>query len=116
MKKSAHLHTAKLKRWKRLVAGFTLTLPFSYLAFVILDRYGCWDKVTGLDLAEKVSTRFDLSYANDASQPVRVGDKEWAPLLSLIYRYSRANFSKDKEPHIVARMQAPFSTRTPEEG
>jgi hypothetical protein len=116
MKETKRQHRAKFKRWKRTIVAVTLVLPFLYLAFVILDRNGYWDQVSGLTLVEKVSARFDLSYAEDASRPVRVGDKEWKPLLGLTYRYSTVSFSKDKEPRVFARLRAPFSTRTPEVG
>ena len=116
MREPPRQRKARLKRWKRVVAGITLVLPFIYLSFVISDRMGVWDKVTGLDLVEKASRRFDLSYAQNASQPVRVGDREWEPLLALAYRYSVVNFPKDREPHVFVRLVAPFSSRTPEQG
>jgi hypothetical protein len=67
---------ASLKKWKRTLTVVTLILPFLYTAFIITDRYGLWDELSGLDLVEGVSARFDLSYADNASLPVRVGDRE----------------------------------------
>jgi len=102
--------------WKRRLTVVTLILPFLYTTFIVADRFGVWDRLSGLDLVEQASDRFDLSYAADASNPVRVGDKEWKPLLKLVYRYSRADFIKDKQPRVIARLQATLSTRTPQEG
>jgi len=101
---------------KRGLTIVLLLLPFIYLGFILGDRFGLWDKLTGLDLVENVSARFNLSYASDASLPVRPGDKEWRPLLRVVYQYSKANFAKDKEPHVIARFKASLSTRTPAEG
>ena len=94
----------------------TLALPFLYTAFIIADRYGIWDRLSGLELVEQASERFDLSYAENASHPVRVGDKQWEPLLKLVYRYSAANFDTTKQPRVIARLQASLSTRIPAEG
>src|ERR1700722_11407015 len=93
-----------------------LVLPFSYLAFIVADRFGVWDQFSGLDLVEHASANFDLSYAPDASNPVRVGDKEWGPLLKLTYRFSNAQFPTDKQPLLFARSVAISSGRTPSEG
>src|ERR1700690_447088 len=106
----------KLAKWKRRLTFITLLLPFLYTGFIIADRYGTWDELSGLGLVEQVSERFDLSYGEDASNPVRVGDKEWEPLLKLVYEYSPADFDKSKEPRVIARFQASLSTRTPAEG
>jgi hypothetical protein len=107
---------SKLKKAKRALTIILLVLPFIYLGFIVTDRLGVWDRLTGLDLVEKVAARFDLSYADNASSPVRVGDKEWKPLLALVYRYSKASFVPDKKPRVFARLKAPLSTRTPSEG
>jgi hypothetical protein len=102
--------------WKNVLTIITLLLPFLYVGFVVADRLGIWDETSGLDLVQSASDRFEESYAENASQPVRVGDKEWKPLLRIIYRYSRATFPTDKEPRVVARMVAPLSVRTPQAG
>jgi hypothetical protein len=107
---------ASLKKWKRTLTVVTLILPFLYTAFIITDRYGLWDELSGLDLVEGVSARFDLSYADNASLPVRVGDREWWPLLKIIRNYSGVKLRADKEPRVIARFRASFSTRTPREG
>jgi hypothetical protein len=106
----------KLKKTKRVLTAVTLLLPFLYLGFIVADRFGVWDRLTGLYLVEQVSQRFDLSYADDASHPVRVGDKTWDPVMKLIFRYSKAHFDESKTPRVVARFQASLSTRTPEQG
>jgi len=107
---------SQLKRWKRVLTVVTLVLPFLYTGFIIADRYGVWDAVSGLDLVEQVSATFELSYAPNASNPVRVGDKAWDPLLNLVYRYSSASFDRTRQPKVIARLQASLSTRTPEKG
>ena len=107
---------SRLKKVKRILACILLALPFIYLGFIVADRLGIWDRLTGLNLVEKVATRFDLSYADDASSPVRVGDAEWNPLLTLVYRYSKDSFARDKTPRVFARFRASLSSRTPSEG
>jgi hypothetical protein len=101
---------------KFLLNVLLLVLPLCYLAFLVADRTGVWDRLSGLDLVEGASANFDLSYAPDASIPVRVGDKEWEPLLKLAYRYSNAQFPTDKQPLLFARSVAVSSGRTPSEG
>jgi hypothetical protein len=91
-------------------------LPLLYLGFILADRAGVWDRLFGLDLVEQAAARFELSYAPDASLPVRVGDKEWKPLLHLAYRYSTAQFIPNKQPRVIARFVAVSSARTPTEG
>jgi hypothetical protein len=93
-----------------------LILPLLYLGFIFADRFGVWDRLGGLDLVEHAATNFELSYAPDASTPVRLGDKEWVPLLKLTYKYSNAQFPTDKQPLLFARFVAISSGRTPSEG
>jgi hypothetical protein len=99
------LHSS-LKRTKRKLEFLLLVLPLSYLVFVVTDRYGIWDRLCGLDLVEAVAARFEESYAPDAARRVVVGDREWTPLISLVYRYSNANLPKDRAPKMVARWRA----------
>jgi hypothetical protein len=91
-------------------------LPILYLGFILADRAGFWDHLSGLDLVEQAAARFERSYAPDASAPVRVGDKEWIPLLNLTSRYSHAQFPTDKQPRVIARFAAVSSARLPAEG
>jgi hypothetical protein len=91
-------------------------LPLLYLAFILADRAGVWDRLSGLDLVEEVAARFELSYAPNASAPVRLGDKEWEPLLKLVCKYSHAQFPADKQPRVIARYKALISAKIPEEG
>jgi hypothetical protein len=91
-------------------------LPLLYLGFILAERAGVWDRLSGLDLVEEATARFELSYASNASEPVRVGDKEWEPLLKLVYRYSHAQFPVEKQPRVIARFKASLSTRTPTDG
>jgi hypothetical protein len=106
----------KLRRLKFLLNLLLLILPLLYVGFVIADRFGVWDHLTGLDLVEQAAANFELSYAPNASTPVRVGDKEWGPLLKLCYQYSTAQFPNDKQPLLFARFVAISSGRTPPEG
>jgi hypothetical protein len=87
----------------------SLALPVLYLAFLLADRQGVWSHLRGLDSVEAVTARFEKSYAPDASAPVSVGDPEWKPLINLIYKYSNADFPKDKKPQTVARLKATLS-------
>jgi hypothetical protein len=104
------------RKTKLVLNVLLLVLPLLYLGFIVADRFGVWDRLTGLDLVEHAAANFELSYAPDASTPVRVGDKEWGPLLKLTYRYSNAQFPNDKQPKVFARFQAVSSARTPPEG
>src|SRR5579862_4753987 len=93
-----------------------LALPFLYLGFILADRFGTWDRLFGLDLVEQAAANFELSYAPGASTPVRMGDKEWRPLLKLTYRYSPATFPTDKQPLLFVLFVALSSAGTPSEG
>src|SRR5271163_237404 len=98
---------AKPRRRAEFVLNLVLfILPFLYLGFMVAERAGVWDRLFGLDLVEQAAARFELSYAPDASRPVNVGDKEWKPLLSLVYKYSTAEFPADKQPRVIARYVA----------
>lgn len=105
-----------VKRLKRVLTIVTLLLPILYLMFIIPDRLGFWDWITGLELVENVSDRFQSSYRDYASRPVLAGDKEWKPLLRLLRTYSTAKFRTDQEPGVFARAQATLATRTPATG
>jgi hypothetical protein len=106
----------RLGKVKLVLNLVLLILPFLYLGFILADRAGVWDRLSGLDLVEEAATRFELSYAPNASEPVRVGDKEWEPLLKLVYRYSHAQFPVEKQPRVIARFKALLSARTPTDG
>ncbi len=97
------------------VADPSFSLPRVHRC-IVADRFGVWDHLTKLDLVEDAATNFESSYTPDASTPVRVADKGWAPLLKLTYKYSRAQFPVDKQPRVFARLQALASARTPAEG
>ena len=103
-------------RAKFVLNVLLLILPFLYLGYILADRIGVWDRLERLDLVEHAATNFELSYAPDASTPVRLGDKEWAPLLKLTYKYSNAQFPNDKQPLLFARFVAISSGRTPSAG
>ena len=78
----------------------------TYVLYIVLDKYHVLDRWTGLDLVEEVADRFDRSVGPKDAIPVRIGDKEWKPLLQLIRAYSRAKLPTDKMPRVVARFQA----------
>lgn len=106
----------RLGKTKFVLNLVLLILPFLYLGFILADRAGVWDRLGGLDLVEQAAARFELSYAPDASKPVRVGDKAWEPLLKLVYGYSHAQFPAEKTPRVIGRSVAVSSSRLPEEG
>jgi hypothetical protein len=83
---------------------------------VISDRAGVWDDISVLSWSARSEARFEKSYGADASVPVRASDKAWQPTLRLFYRYSHAKFQTNREPKVIARLQATLSTRTPPEG
>ena len=93
-----------------------LVLPFLYTGFVIADHYGLWDKYSGLIWAERAEARFEKSYGFSASIRIRPGDEAWKPTVALIRRYSSATLQANREPKVIARMKADFSTRSPEIG
>ena len=99
-----------LRTKKLLLRATSVVLPLLYLGFLVADRNGVWAHMRGLDKVELVASRFEQSYAPDASHPVSVGDPEWKPLIRLIYKYSNADFPKGREPQTVARLRATLST------
>ena len=100
-----------MERIKNIATLVPLLLSLAYVGFLIADRYAVWDRLRGLDSVEEVAANFETSYAANASSPVRPGDKAWIPLLNLIYRYSHANIPRNREPHVVARFQAVWSSK-----
>jgi hypothetical protein len=96
-KSKTTLHLAKL----------TLLVPaVLYLAFIIPEKYGWWDRWKGLDQVQQVAERFERSVGPDDAVPVRVGDKEFEPTLALIKQYSANKLAEDKTPQVIARGQA----------
>src|ERR1700674_3020074 len=88
------------------VAKLILLLPLVlYLAFIIPERNGYWDRLTGLNLVQQVAERFERSVGPDDAVPARTGDKEFAPLIQLIKTYSPTKLAKDKTPIVVVRFQ-----------
>jgi hypothetical protein len=89
------------------VAKLVLLLPLVlYLIFLIPERRGYWDRVRGLDLAEEVAERFEKSVGPDDARPVRAGDAEFEPVLTLIRKYSATKLADDKTPQVIVRFQA----------
>jgi hypothetical protein len=91
---------------KPLVRWFGVGVSILSILFAISTNYGLWNELRGDNLAAAVASRFDKSYAEDASIPVRNGDKAWPPLVRLIERYSHADLPKDKKPLVLARLKA----------
>jgi hypothetical protein len=89
------------------VAKLILLLPLVlYLAFIIPERNGYWNRLTGLNLVQQIAERFERSVGPEDAVPVRTGDKEFEPLIELIKRYSTTKLAKDKTPTVVVRFQA----------
>jgi hypothetical protein len=91
------LHFAKLVLFIPLVL---------YLAFVIAEKEGFWDRLKGLDQAQQVAERFEKSVGPDDAVPVHAGDKEFAPTIGLIRKYSATKLAADKTPQMIVRGQA----------
>lgn len=96
---------------KSIVRWLGVVVSIISVIIAILTYHGIWNEWRGDDLAEAVADRFDKSYAEGASQPVRDGDKEWSPVLRLITKYSHANLAKDKKPLVLARAAAIASAK-----
>ena len=91
------LHAAKL----------VLLLPLAlYLAFIILEKWGYWDQLRGLDVCQQVADRFERSVGPDDAVPVRVGDREFEPVVNMIRKYSSTKIPSNRELHVIARLQA----------
>jgi hypothetical protein len=86
------------------------------MLFAISVYLGVWSEWRGDNLVAAVAARFDKSYSEDASRPVRPGDKEWSPLIRIIKKYSRANLPTDKEPRVFARAVAVASVKVEASG
>jgi hypothetical protein len=106
----------RLRRWKSALAVLAVSIPFVVVLFVVADHLGVLDSLTGLAEVEAVSERFNRSYSEDASTPVRSNDKAWQPLLALVQRYSSASLPSDRQPRVIARLTAPQAIRNPPTG
>lgn len=79
---------------------------------VIFEHFSFFDNYfRKTNLLQKVADNFSTSYSN-VQRVYRPADKEWEPLIKLIYRYSKANFPDDKIPLVVARYPAISSSKT----
>jgi hypothetical protein len=95
----------QIARWVGVIISLT------GVGFAALTYTGFWSHVRGDDLLIAVADRFDLSYAPDASEPVRPDDPAWKPLMRVITEYSRADLRNDKKPEVLARMAAISSAK-----
>jgi hypothetical protein len=103
----AAVHKMKESKTAVHVAKLVLLLPLVlYLGFIIPEKKGWWDHVSGLDSAREVAERFERSVGPDDAVPVRAGEKEFNPVMALIKQYSSAKLAGDRTPLVVARMQA----------
>jgi hypothetical protein len=93
-----------------------VALSAAAVVFAALSYSGTWSYLRGDDLITSVADRFDLSYAPDASKPVRAGDPEWRPLMRVVNTYTRAILRRDKPPVVFARLQAITSGKMEVEG
>ena len=81
------------------------------IVFAISTYLGFWNFLRGDNLLADVAARFDKSYTENAAMPVIRGDKEWAPLMRVITKYSHAQLPTDKEPRVFARLPAVISAK-----
>ena len=79
--------------------------------FALLTYVGAWRGLRGDNLVADVAARFDKSYAEGASNPVRPDDKEWKPLIRIISRYTNADLPRDLKPVVFARFAAISSAK-----
>jgi hypothetical protein len=84
------------------------------VVFAVMTYFGVWNHLRGDDLVSEVAARFDKSYSEDASIPVRRSDKEWEPLLRIIAHSHR--LPHDREPFVFARFPAVLSAKTEDGG
>ncbi len=82
------------------------------VGFAVMTYFGAWNYLRGDDLVAEVAARFDKSYSNGASAPVRRTDKEWQPLLRVITKYTHTELPHDREPFVFARLPAVFSAKS----
>jgi hypothetical protein len=82
------------------------------VVFAVMTYFGVWNHLRGDDLVAEVAARFDKSYSEDASIPVRRNDKDWQPLLRIITKYTHAELPHDREPFVFARFSAVSSAKT----
>ncbi len=95
-----------MTNFKSVVRWIGVGVSALSVAFAILTYFGLWSFLRGDDLLADVAARFDRSYSEDAGRPVRMGDKEWAPLMRVIAKYSHAKLPTDKQPRVFARSVA----------
>lgn len=82
------------------------------VAFAIMTYLGVWNYLRGDILVSDVAVRFDKSYSEGASMPVKRGDKEWKPLIRIITKYTHTQIPHDREPLVFARFRAVLSDKT----
>ena len=101
----------RTKHWSDLVSAL---LPLGIILVVAAEHYGLVDRWRGLDEVQKVSDRFDESYAPDASRPLFRGDAAWKPTVELIRKYSKVKLRTDEQPDEIVRFRATFSAKDTE--
>ncbi|HEY6519990.1 MAG TPA: hypothetical protein VIZ19_11515 [Roseiarcus sp.] len=82
------------------------------VCFSIFTYLGAWNYLRGDNALAVVAARFDKSYSEDASRPVRRGDKEWPQLIDIISKYTLINLPHNREPVVLARFVAITSAKT----
>jgi hypothetical protein len=107
-------HLITRQRTKTVARWTGVALSILSVAFAVVSYTTHWDWWLRDDMVEKVTYRFDLSYAENAGLPVQRGDPEWAPVLKLIEEYSprRGELPKDRPPMTVGRAQAITAAQT----
>ncbi|MFA6171467.1 MAG: hypothetical protein WCW77_02945 [Patescibacteria group bacterium] len=94
-----------LKYVKKTLKIIGLVLSILALLFSMSEHYGVWDRLRGTNYLLDVYARLETSYA-DVDRIIYPYDPAWKPLLHLIYRYSSADFPKEREPKCIGRGQA----------
>lgn len=105
-----------MKKVKSIVRWLGVGLSAVSVVFAILTYLGVWNYLRGDTLLVDLAARFDKSYTEDAGRPVRPTDKEWAPLIRVISKYTHAALPTDKQPLLFARSVAVLSEKREEAG
>ena len=97
--------------FRQVIRWLGVLASLSGLVFSLMLYFGMWDKIRGTIALNAISGRFDLSYAQDASKPVRVTDPDWPSVMRLITEYATDRIPHDgRIPLLLARAQAVSST------
>lgn len=82
-----------------------LVLSFIGIGFLVLDHFGVWDHLRGIDQLQQFAARLDTSYGTVPLQ-LRPEDAGWNAVISLIHDYSSAQLPPQRKPKAFARFPA----------